>query len=113
MIPSAAISQISKMILLKYARQSIATGLKDRVPGKVPAIDLPSDLIIPGASFVTLHKKGSLRGCVGYILPVEKLYRAVINNAVSAALCAIEQLADVICPWILLAALASHNGAPI
>ena len=33
--------------------------------------------------------------------------------ASSVAFCAIAQVADVICPCILLHALAIHNGAPI
>jgi AmmeMemoRadiSam system protein A len=35
--------------------------------------------------FVTIHKSGSLRGCIGYILPVMELYRTVIENAYNAA----------------------------
>ena len=35
--------------------------------------------------FVTLHKNGMLRGCIGYIKPIQKLQQAVINNAVNAA----------------------------
>ena len=37
-------------------------------------------------AFVTLHTvDGDLRGCIGYVLPVGPLYRAVIENAVNAA----------------------------
>ena len=35
--------------------------------------------------FVTLHKKGELRGCIGYPEPVMPLYDAVIDAAISAA----------------------------
>lgn len=35
--------------------------------------------------FVTLHKKGDLRGCIGYPLPVKSLKDAIIDNAISAA----------------------------
>lgn len=35
--------------------------------------------------FVTLHKKGQLRGCIGYIEPIKPLQQAVIDNAVNAA----------------------------
>jgi AmmeMemoRadiSam system protein B/AmmeMemoRadiSam system protein A len=35
--------------------------------------------------FVTLRKKGALRGCIGSIIGVEPLYRGVMKNAVSAA----------------------------
>ncbi len=35
--------------------------------------------------FVTLTENGALRGCIGHILPQLPLYRAVIENAQSAA----------------------------
>ena len=35
--------------------------------------------------FVTLRKKGELRGCIGSIIGVEPLYRGVMANAVHAA----------------------------
>ncbi len=40
-----------------------------------------------GASFVTIENRytGSLRGCIGSIIPVRELYKDVIHNAVSAA----------------------------
>ena len=35
--------------------------------------------------FVTLHKKGNLRGCIGYPLPVSPLFIAIKENALSSA----------------------------
>lgn len=35
--------------------------------------------------FVTLHRRGELRGCIGYPLPYKPLAQAVVDNAVSAA----------------------------
>lgn len=35
--------------------------------------------------FVTLHKKGDLRGCIGYPLPIKPLVEAVVDNAISSA----------------------------
>ena len=35
--------------------------------------------------FVTLHKNGQLRGCIGYIEPIKPLIEAVRDNAISAA----------------------------
>lgn len=34
--------------------------------------------------FVTLHKFGKLRGCIGHILPIQPLYLAVVENAIAA-----------------------------
>lgn len=39
----------------------------------------------PRGVFVTLRKKGDLRGCIGYIRGVGPLYRAVMENTVNAA----------------------------
>jgi AmmeMemoRadiSam system protein A len=47
---------------------------------------LPPRLTAPAGAFVTLRRQGRLRGCMGYYLPEVPLYRAVVHNAVSAAL---------------------------
>lgn len=36
-------------------------------------------------AFVTLHKAGHLRGCIGYVAPIYPLYEAVIECSVAAA----------------------------
>jgi AmmeMemoRadiSam system protein A len=36
-------------------------------------------------AFVTLKAHGKLRGCIGYIQPIEPLYEAVRQNAINAA----------------------------
>jgi hypothetical protein len=36
-------------------------------------------------AFVTLKARGKLRGCIGYIQPIEPLYKAVQQNAINAA----------------------------
>ncbi|MEW6053772.1 MAG: AmmeMemoRadiSam system protein B [Nitrospirota bacterium] len=38
-----------------------------------------------GAVFVTIKKKGSLRGCIGHVQAVMPLYQSVIKNAVAAS----------------------------
>jgi hypothetical protein len=35
--------------------------------------------------FVTLHRSGDLRGCIGYPLPYKTLWEAVVDNAIAAA----------------------------
>ena len=39
----------------------------------------------PGASFVTLTKRGDLRGCIGSIIAHQPLFKDVCHNAISAA----------------------------
>lgn len=46
----------------------------------------PSHLKSPSGAFVTLRRNDRLRGCIGYYLPLVALDRAVVTNAVSAAL---------------------------
>ncbi|MBF0145052.1 MAG: AmmeMemoRadiSam system protein B [Magnetococcales bacterium] len=40
----------------------------------------------PSGAFVTLKRSGALRGCIGQLMPVQPLYRAVMEHAVNAAL---------------------------
>jgi AmmeMemoRadiSam system protein A len=48
--------------------------------------DLPADLRRPAGAFVTLHRGGELRGCIGTIQPVcGCVAEEVIQNAISSA----------------------------
>jgi AmmeMemoRadiSam system protein A len=51
---------------------------RDAPPG---APDGPPVLLAPGASFVTLERKGQLRGCIGSLLARHALYLDVVHNA--------------------------------
>ncbi len=50
------------------------------------AYDCTAALQEPMATFVTLHKQGRLRGCIGTLSPEAPLYRSVHDNACAAAL---------------------------
>jgi len=79
------ISSEDKEFLLKLARSTIENYLKDK---KVPQVDetkLSNELLKVKGCFVTLEKNNQLRGCIGHIMPQEKLYKCVIDNAISAA----------------------------
>ncbi|MGI6317538.1 MAG: AmmeMemoRadiSam system protein A [Firmicutes bacterium] len=64
--------------------------LESRVRGeKLPSIppDLTPDLQKPGAAFVSIKKRGELRGCIGTISPTKRtLAGEIAANAVSAGL---------------------------
>jgi len=67
------------------ARKSLETyinskGKKNYQPGQVPV-----RLQKKTGCFVTLKKKGQLRGCIGYIKARGPLYQCVLENAVNAA----------------------------
>lgn len=72
-----------KKELLQLARTTIEQLLTD---GRrdYPPTDNPKFKEKRGV-FVTLHKKGDLRGCIGYPLPIKPLIEAVVDNAVSAS----------------------------
>ena len=74
-----------KQILLKVARESIVSIVTNAVPLKVNAADYSPALQEEGASFVTLTKKGALRGCIGALEPYQSLVQDVCEHAASAA----------------------------
>ncbi len=69
--------------LLRISR----TTIENHVAGKkIPAfIPLTEKLNEEYGVFVTLKKKGELRGCIGYIQGIEPLYKAVSDMAVAAS----------------------------
>lgn len=67
--------------LLLIARGAIAEKL-GMAGASIPAAGWLDE---PGASFVTLKRHGSLRGCVGTLVPVEPLGEDVASNARAAA----------------------------
>jgi len=72
-----------KKELLELARGTIERFLAD---GKtvIPDLNNPKYREKRGV-FVTLHKTGDLRGCIGYPLPIKPLLEAVVDNAVASA----------------------------
>jgi len=67
--------------LLAIARGAIATELGEAAPPFLAAAWLQE----PGASFVTLHLQGQLRGCIGSLQARRPLGRDVALNATAAA----------------------------
>jgi len=74
-----------KAILLRLARESIRYGLESGKPLMLDISSLPESLQQTRASFVTLHKHGQLRGCIGSIIPTRPLALDVSHNAFAAA----------------------------
>jgi AmmeMemoRadiSam system protein A len=68
-------------ILLRIARESVADALGLGAPG---SYDDPW-LREPGATFITLRWRGSLRGCVGSIQAYRPLFEDVWRNARASA----------------------------
>ena len=75
-----------KTNLLKLARDTLSTYLqtkKQPTPKELGIEITPGMKEVMGA-FVTLHKKGQLRGCIGEIFPRREVYKAVIEHAINA-----------------------------
>ncbi len=73
----------------KRTLMHIASTTIDRVVrgGKAPDFEVTSeDLLENRGAFVTIHKQGQLRGCIGYIIGVKPLWETVREVAESAAL---------------------------
>lgn len=82
----STLSLENQKFLLELARQSIRHGLANGRPVPVELDTLPAELTVKRATFVTLEKKGELRGCIGCLEPVRPLALDIAVNACAAAL---------------------------
>jgi len=82
----STLSAEDKKQLLSLVRQTLRYTLDhQRVPEPSDLTFTPSESMQPPrAAFVTLKKKGQLRGCIGDIFPQRPLYKSVITNAIYA-----------------------------
>ncbi len=85
-ISDAFLSNADKNSLLQLARASLMYHLQTGKTGSPADLDVE---ITEGMSqtmgaFVSLHKDGRLRGCIGEIVPYRELYKAVIDHAVNS-----------------------------
>ena len=79
-----AITDADKDVLLKLARSAITSALiKDSEV--VRPKEISPALKEQRGCFVTLQKKGALRGCIGTIEPVRPLFSNVEENALNSA----------------------------
>src|SRR5271166_6739404 len=81
-VQSGEFSQEERSRLLRLAHDSILSVLEQREISLEPPT---AHLAQPRGVFTSLHLEGELRGCVGYVLPVSSLYRAVAETAQAAA----------------------------
>lgn len=85
--PKASLNAEDREKLLKLARTSIEFYLENRT---MPSANAVWSELTPGmkqtlGAFVTLKKNGELRGCIGEIIPRREVYKAVIEQAINAA----------------------------
>jgi hypothetical protein len=80
------LGEVDRKRLLSIARATLEAAVRGARLPEVSTNGFPAAFLQPGACFVTLTKAGELRGCIGHLRAVEPLYRAVMDNARSAAL---------------------------
>ncbi len=77
------LSEESQILLLRIARSSIESHLSGK---SMPQYEITDPKLRERrGAFVTLHKDGRLRGCIGYVFPIKPLYQTVQEVAVAAA----------------------------
>jgi AmmeMemoRadiSam system protein A len=79
-----SLAEREKLLLLQIARSALTLA----VTGKPPLQDFPNEEFLqqPAGAFVTLHRRGRLRGCVGQLPGRDSLAAVVAHCARAAAL---------------------------
>lgn len=86
MIPPIVLSSQEQKQLLELAKKTLELYVtKQEVYTIENPDELPEHLRQPGACFVTYHKHGELRGCIGSLMASQPLYLEVIERAIDAA----------------------------
>ncbi len=81
---SGTLGEKERAELLELARRTVTAYLNGGELPEVNTDNLSAMLRGDGGCFVTLENHGRLRGCIGNLTADRPLYRAVMNNAVSA-----------------------------
>jgi len=83
MIFEFELSDDDGQVLVKMARNAVTEYLQNNT--RINNEEFNSRFNIDSGIFVTITKENSLRGCIGYPLPIKKLSNAVIDSAIAAA----------------------------
>ncbi len=83
MIFEFELSDDDGQVLVKMARNSVTEYLQNNT--RINNKEFNSRFNTDSGIFVTITKENSLRGCIGYPLPIKKLSNAVIDSAIAAA----------------------------
>ncbi|MES9857823.1 MAG: AmmeMemoRadiSam system protein A [Sedimenticola sp.] len=82
---SNTLNQEERQTLLSLAHDAITQGLEHQSPVKIDPAVYPEHLQATRAAFVTLHRNGQLRGCIGHLEAIQPLVQDVCDNAFAAA----------------------------
>ena len=78
------LSQDDKELLIELAKETINSEINN-ISIKKELLQQVQKFDIKQGVFVTIIKKGELRGCIGHVLAIEPLWQAIIDCARSAA----------------------------
>src|SRR5690242_6800726 len=81
-VPPSEYSPEERRLLFQLAHEAITARLQGRELDTTPPTERLAQY---RGAFTTLHLKGDLRGCVGYVYPLFSLYRTIAETAVAAA----------------------------
>ncbi len=80
---SKRLSELDQRFALRIVRQVIDHYIRK---GQMPDLPAPPKSFLDKRGvFVTLHHRGDLRGCIGYIEPRESLWDALVENAINSS----------------------------
>ena len=82
---SFGLSKEDKAALLSIARRTVENYVSEKKLPEVETSRLSEALRTPCGAFVTLNKRGMLRGCIGRFEPGDPLYKVVQEMAVASA----------------------------
>lgn len=83
--PFTELTPLQQAQLLKLARQAVDAWVKDGDRLVIDYSQVDASLSKPGASFVSLHARGKLRGCIGTLIARQPLAADVAEHARAAA----------------------------
>ena len=83
MIFEFELSDDDGQVLVKMARNAVTEYLQNNTRINNKEFNLRFN--VDSGIFVTITKENSLRGCIGYPLPIKKLSNAVVDSAIAAA----------------------------
>ena len=78
------VGQKNQAYLLSLARQALETYVKTRRTLQLDEAQVDEEIRQQGATFVTLHKNGQLRGCIGTLAAYQPIFLDVIEHAIAA-----------------------------
>ena len=81
---SIQLSAEQKKTLLDIAKKTIESAVNNK---SIPDFKITDPMLnLKCGAFVTIHKNGNLRGCIGNIIGITALYKTITKMAVEAAL---------------------------